>query len=46
MPFGKHKGEPISEMPVDYRQWLLRQPNVDPYLAQALRGSELHGSLL
>lgn len=46
MPFGKHKGERINDVPVDYRQWLLRQPDVDPYLAQALRGMGQTGSLL
>ena len=38
MMFGKHKGTPIREVPNDYKQWLLRQPDVDPYLATALRG--------
>ena len=37
MTFGKHKGQPIAEIPGDYKAWLLRQPDVDPYLAQALR---------
>lgn len=46
MPFGKHKGERINEVPPDYRQWLLRQADVDPYLAQALRGHGQGGSLL
>lgn len=36
MSFGKHKGSPISEIPADYRQWLLRQPDLDPYLRAAL----------
>ena len=36
MPFGKHKGVPISEVPKDYKQWLLRQSDVDPYLVKAL----------
>lgn len=38
MPFGKHKGEPIAAIPSDYKSWLLRQPDVDPYLVKALRG--------
>lgn len=38
MPFGKHKGELIADVPSDYKRWLLRQPDVDPYLQQALRG--------
>lgn len=37
MPYGKHRGTPIAEIPRDYKQWLLRQPDVDPYLAKALR---------
>lgn len=38
MPYGKHKGEPIASVPSDYKQWLLRQTDVDPYLVKALRG--------
>lgn len=38
MTFGKHKGTAISKIPGDYKSWLLRQPDVDPYLAKALRG--------
>ncbi|TWH63855.1 exodeoxyribonuclease X [Azomonas agilis] len=38
MAFGKHKGLPIKDLPSDYRAWLLRQPDVDPYLVKALRG--------
>ena len=36
MPYGKHKGEFISQMPADYKQWLLRQDNVSEYLRKAL----------
>ena len=36
MPFGKHKDEPISQVPASYKQWLLGQPDVDPYLRKAL----------
>lgn len=36
MPFGKHAGLPIADIPYDYRAWLLRQPDVDPYLRRAL----------
>ena len=36
MPYGKHKGELISQMPTDYKQWLLRQDNVSAYLRKAL----------
>ena len=37
MPFGKWKGVPMKEVPRDYKDWLLRQADVDPYLVQALR---------
>lgn len=36
MPFGKHKGLPIAELPADYAQWLLGQSELDPYLRHAL----------
>lgn len=39
MPFGKHRGMPIGDVPRDYRQWLLRQADVDPYLVTALKRS-------
>lgn len=38
MNFGKHKGTPIAQIPRDYKAWLLKQPDVDPYLEKALRG--------
>lgn len=37
MPFGKHKGMPIADVPRDYKAWLLRQDDIDPYLAKALQ---------
>ena len=37
MPFGKHKGTRLKDVPADYKQWLLKQPDVDPYLVKALR---------
>lgn len=40
MPFGKHEGVPIAEVPHDYRAWLLRQADVDPYLRQALEAAD------
>lgn len=39
MPFGKHKGMLIGDIPRDYRQWLLRQSDIDTYLVQAVRQS-------
>lgn len=40
MPFGKHKGTPISDVPGDYKAWLLRQPDVDPYVIKAIKGGQ------
>jgi len=37
MPFGKHKGERIRDVPADYKRWLARQDDVDPYLMKALK---------
>lgn len=37
MAFGKHKGMAIADIPGDYKAWLLRQPDLDPYLQAALR---------
>lgn len=37
MPFGKHRGMPIANVPDDYKAWLLRQPDLDPYLIRALQ---------
>ncbi|MFB2538362.1 MULTISPECIES: putative quorum-sensing-regulated virulence factor [unclassified Acinetobacter] len=36
MPFGKHKGTPLKEVPIDYVDWLLGQENLDPNLREAL----------
>ncbi|MBL6686045.1 MAG: DUF3820 family protein [Methylophilaceae bacterium] len=36
MPFGKHKGLAISEIPQDYKRWLVSQTDLDPYLVKAL----------
>jgi exodeoxyribonuclease X len=36
MPFGKHKGELIKDIPADYRRWLVSQTDLDPYLVKAL----------
>lgn len=37
MPFGKHKGMPIKNLPADYVRWLVRQPDIDQYLKIALQ---------
>lgn len=34
--FGKHNGQPIKSLPSDYKQWLLKQNDLDPYLRKAL----------
>jgi exodeoxyribonuclease X len=36
MPFGKHKGVAIADIPRDYKTWLLNQDNVDPFVRKAL----------
>jgi exodeoxyribonuclease X len=36
MPFGKHEGDKIADVPIDYAQWLLKKPDVDEYLRTAL----------
>jgi exodeoxyribonuclease X len=35
--FGKHKGTPIKDAPLDYIEWMLRQDDIDPYLRSALK---------
>lgn len=36
--FGKHRGMAIKDLPSDYVVWLLKQPDLDPYLVKALKG--------
>jgi exodeoxyribonuclease X len=36
MPFGKHKGVLLADIPSNYKHWLLGQGDVDPYLRKAL----------
>jgi exodeoxyribonuclease X len=36
MPFGKHNGMLLTDVPSDYKQWLLTQGGIDPYLRKAL----------
>ena len=38
MPFGKHKGLLLVDVPGDYRDWLLNQADIDHYLRKALEG--------
>lgn len=35
MTFGKHKGMAVVDVPRDYKQWMLRQPDCDPYIRKA-----------
>lgn len=37
MPFGKHKGVDLAELPSDYQDWLLKQENMDPYIKLAIQ---------
>ena len=36
--FGKHRGTLIKDLEPSYVGWLLKQPDLDPYLAKALAG--------
>jgi len=36
MTFGKHKGTLLADIPSDYKEWLLGQGDIDPYLRKAL----------
>lgn len=36
MMFGKHVGTALADLPKDYVQWLLRLPDLDPYLRKAI----------
>jgi len=37
MPFGKHKGLPLSEVPSSYLGWLIKQPDLDADMMFTLR---------
>lgn len=40
IPFGKHKGEPLEDLPSDYIEWILRETDVSdrsPWLAKELQ---------
>jgi exodeoxyribonuclease X len=43
MPFGKHKGMRIAEVPRNYVSWYERQEQTDPYLLEAFRRAGLIG---
>ncbi len=40
MPFGCHKGKPLSKIPTDYLHWVLTLPDLRPDLRRAIQ-SEL-----
>lgn len=42
MDFGKHKGTPIAEVPMDYVDWYARQGDTDPYLMKAFESAGLY----
>lgn len=42
MPFGKWKGSLISDLPRDYVNWMLRQPEMDEYVIKAVREAFPH----
>ncbi|WP_110993100.1 3'-5' exonuclease [Pseudomonas sichuanensis] len=35
--FGKYRGAKFSDLPADYRRWLLNQPDLDPFVRKALQ---------
>jgi hypothetical protein len=37
VPFGKHKGQPIAEVPADYLMWMLSLANLSPDLRTAIK---------
>lgn len=41
--FGKYKSTAIDELPSDYVDWLLKQPDLDNYLKQALNNLSMKG---
>lgn len=41
--FGMHKGKLISELPMDYIDWLLKQSDLDPYLVKAINNTLFKG---
>jgi len=38
MPFGKHKGTLIKDLPADYIAWYQKQADADPYILKAMKG--------
>lgn len=46
MPFGKHKGSKISEIPLQYLVWLSEQPNFNNKLTAYLQSPRIKRELL
>jgi exodeoxyribonuclease X len=42
MPFGKHKGTPLVDIPRSYIIWLLKQDNLDPDLLYSIEYFKLN----
>lgn len=36
MPFGKYKGEPVEDLPIDYIEWCLENVNLRPELQKEM----------
>lgn len=39
MPFGKHRGKRVGEIPENYRVWVLESCDINPTLRQAIEES-------
>lgn len=39
--FGKHKGDKFADLPPSYKQWLLKQDDLDPYVRIAAQGGRV-----
>src|SRR5262245_47790393 len=37
LPFGKHQGKRLDEVPLGYVRWLLGLPDLEPWLRQAVK---------
>ena len=42
MPFGKHKGKPFKEIPIDYIDWVLKNVELKDNLRKALELELIH----
>jgi len=44
-PFGKHRGQPLSAIPVTYLLWMLSMDNLDPGLRIAVRDQAMENGM-